>query len=101
MSGIRLTRDDQIRRTVIMSLLCRNVLDTGVVESQYGIDFKSYFARELNILADYVTQGLLEQQNGVFNVTDRGRLVVRKICMAFDVYLPEHLKSGRRFSRVL
>ena len=101
MSGIRLTRDDQIRRTVIMSLLCRNVLDTGVIESQYGIDFKSYFAGELNVLADYVSQGLLEQQNGAFSVTERGRLVVRKICMAFDVYLPEHLKSGRRFSRVL
>ena len=43
---------------------------------------------------------LLGGQQG-YEVTEKGRLVVRKICMLFDTYLSQHLQSGRRFSRVL
>lgn len=101
MSGVHLTHDDRVRRAVIMAFLCQNGLDPAQIEAGYQIDFASYFAPELEILARYVDQGLLTLTNGRYHVTDRGRLVVRKICMAFDIYLPEHLKRGRRFSRVL
>lgn len=101
MAGIHMTQDDLIRRAVIMAFLCQNGLDPGLIERAYQIDFKSYFAAECLTLARYVEQGLLEMQGSSYVVTERGRLVVRKICMAFDVYLPEHMKQGRRFSRVL
>lgn len=101
MAGVHLTGDDLIRRAVIMSFLCQNRLDPAAISKAYEIDFKSYFAVELQTLARFVEQGLLEQQDGCYVVTSRGRLVVRKICMLFDIYLPEHLKRGRRFSRIL
>lgn len=101
MAGIHLTPDDLVRRAVIMALLCQNGLEPAQIENAYQIDFKNYFAAELKSLARFVEQGLLEWSNGRYSVTPRGRLVVRKICMAFDIYLPDHLKQGRRFSRVL
>lgn len=101
MAGVHLTQDDLIRRAVIMSFLCQNGLDPVQIQKTYQIDFRNYFAAELQSLARFVEQGLLEAQGGRYIVTPRGRLVVRKICMAFDIYLPDHLKQGRRFSRVL
>lgn len=100
-AGVLLTRDDEIRRAVIMAFLCQNGLEPAQVEATYGIDFKDYFSSEMIALASFVEQGLLEQEGRNYRVTPRGRLVVRKICMAFDVYLPDHMKQGRRFSRVL
>lgn len=101
MAGVLLTRDDEIRRAVIMALLCQNGLEPEQIEAEYGIDFKDYFCNEMLSLANFVEQGLLEQEGRNYRVTARGRLVVRKICMAFDIYLPDHMKQGRRFSRVL
>lgn len=101
MAGIHLTPDDLIRRAVIMALLCQNGLEPAQIEKAYQIDFKNYFAAELQSLVRFIEQGLLDWADGRYTVTPRGRLVVRKICMAFDIYLPDHLKQGRRFSRVL
>jgi oxygen-independent coproporphyrinogen-3 oxidase len=100
-AGIRLTREDVIRRDVIMSLICQNILQPAVVGARYGIDFDTHFAGECALLKQYVSEDLLTYDGDTYAVTPRGRLVVRKICMAFDAYLPEHLKTGRRFSRVL
>ncbi|TNC89754.1 MAG: oxygen-independent coproporphyrinogen III oxidase [Alcanivorax sp.] len=100
-AGVVLSTDDEIRRAVIMSLLCQNWLIPAQIEAQFGIRFEHYFSSEIKSLNEFVNAGLLSLQNGVYNVTPKGRLVVRKICMLFDVYLPQHVKEGRRFSRVL
>ena len=100
-AGVVLSTDDEIRRAVIMSLLCQNWLIPAQIEEQFGISFSDYFANEIRSLNEFVQEGLLSFQSDVYNVTPKGRLVVRKICMLFDVYLPQHVKDGRRFSRVL
>ncbi|RLU02780.1 MAG: oxygen-independent coproporphyrinogen III oxidase [Ketobacter sp.] len=100
-AGVLLSTDDEIRRAVIMSLLCQNWLVPSQIEEQYGIVFEDYFFNEIRGLSDFVEEGLLVRQGGVYNVTSKGRLVIRKICMLFDIYLPQHMKDGTRFSRVL
>ena len=100
-AGVVLSTDDEIRRAVIMSLLCQNWLVPRHIEEQFGIVFEDYFFNEIRGLNEYVQAGLLTCQGGVYNVTPKGRLVVRKICMLFDIYLPQHMKEGARFSRVL
>ena len=100
-AGVVLSTDDEIRRAVIMSLLCQNWLVPSQIEEQFGIVFDEYFFNEIRGLKDFVQEGLLAYQGGVYNVTSKGRLVVRKICMLFDIYLPQHMKDGARFSRVL
>ncbi|MEE2731380.1 MAG: oxygen-independent coproporphyrinogen III oxidase [Pseudomonadota bacterium] len=100
-SGVMLSTDDEIRREVIMSLLCQNWLVPAQIEEHFGIVFSEYFRNEIMELNGFVQEGLLTHQGGVYNVTPKGRLVVRKICMLFDIYLPQHMKDGVRFSRVL
>lgn len=100
-AGVVLSTDDEIRRAVIMSLLCQNWLVPTQIEEQFNINFSSHFSSEINQLNLYVEEGLLARSGNNYHVTPKGRLVVRKICMIFDTYLPQHMKSGRRFSRVL
>lgn len=100
-SGVVLSTDDEIRRAVIMSLLCQNRLLPARIEEQFGVRFDEYFSNEIKDLNGFVEQGLLLGGQQGYEVTEKGRLVVRKICMLFDTYLSQHLQSGRRFSRVL
>ncbi len=99
--GAILTPEDELRRDVIMSLICGNQLDIAAIEDTYKIDFKSKFQNELAIMDDLARDGIVEKNNSGYVVTEKGRLVVRRVCMVFDQYLPEHLKNGQRFSRII
>lgn len=100
-SGVVLSQDDEIRRDVIMSIICHNKLDVEEISNMYGIDFNRYFSSEQALLKDYVSQGLLEFSKQGYKVTPRGRLAVRKVCMVFDAYLSQQLKTKNRFSRII
>ncbi|OFW04750.1 MAG: oxygen-independent coproporphyrinogen III oxidase [Acidobacteria bacterium RIFCSPLOWO2_02_FULL_67_36] len=101
--GYALSADDLIRRTVITELMCNFHVDRGRVEARFGIDFQSYFAGELAALSDTngpVADGFLTIGGDGLDVTPRGRLFVRNICMAFDRYLPAH-EGKPVFSRTI
>jgi len=51
--GLRLTSEDQLRRDVIMRLICRMGIDTAEIGERHGIDFASHFAREMHILGTW------------------------------------------------
>lgn len=101
--GYSLSPDDLLRRHVITQLMCNFHLDRGAVEARFGIDFEDYFAAELAELggpAGPVADGFLKVGPDALDVTARGRLFVRNICMAFDRYLPGH--AGKPvFSRTI
>lgn len=86
--GVRLTREDRLRRHVIMSLICELSLDTVECGSLFGIDFDAHFQRELAALSELETDGLLTLGDGRITVHERGRPFLRNICMPFDAYLP-------------
>ncbi len=48
--GLALTHDDILRRAVIMAIMCQGELQYEAIESAYLIDFKTYFAKELQSL---------------------------------------------------
>jgi len=100
-AGVVLTPDDEIRREVIMSIICHNKLEKAVIADEYDIDFDEYFSSEDEQLKEYVEQGLLETASYGYSVTPKGRLAVRKVCMVFDKYLSQHVKTGGRFSRII
>jgi oxygen-independent coproporphyrinogen III oxidase len=64
------------------------------------VDFKSYFARELGELTQMAGDGLVELQKNWIEVTPKGRLLVRNICMVFDGYL-NHERAPARYSKVI
>ena len=84
--GYILTADDAIRRQVIMRLMCDMGLDFAAMSDTLGLDFRAYFARELESMGDLEADGLLHLDSGGLAVTDLGRLLIRNIAVRFDAY---------------
>ena len=98
--GIALTRDDCIRRDVIKALICHFRLDFAAVEAQWDLTFDSYFADDIKLLAPLAKDGLVEVDEKGIQVTPKGRLLIRNICMCFDTYLRQKARM-QQFSRVI
>ncbi|MGL4861194.1 MAG: oxygen-independent coproporphyrinogen III oxidase [Enterobacteriaceae bacterium] len=97
--GFSLSQDDCLRRDVIKQLLCHFHLDMAAIERQYAIDFRDYFTTDLQLLQPMVEDQLLTLDDQQIQVTPKGRLLIRNICMCFDIYLRQHVR--RQFSRVI
>ena len=98
--GLALTEDDCLRRDVIKTLICNFQLDYQAIEQQYGIVFTDYFAPDLELLAPFERDGLVVRDEQGIRVTPRGRLLIRNICMCFDIYLRKQART-QQFSRVI
>jgi oxygen-independent coproporphyrinogen-3 oxidase len=85
--GTRLNMDDVLRRTVIQKLMCQFELSISVIEQAFPVVFRQYFAAELEQLAAMQADGLVSVNGDWISVSNRGRLLIRNICMVFDRYL--------------
>jgi len=97
--GFTLNEDDKLRRAVITKLICHFTLDISIIEKEYQIDFKTYFATEIAELETMQIDGLLTINEQQINILPAGRLLVRNICMPFDIYLRQN--TEQRFSKVI
>src|SRR5690606_17073060 len=100
MRGIQLSMDDLLRRTIIQALMCQFELSLESVQISNLIDFKQYFARELEQLREYEREGMLTLDDKWLVVTPKGRLLIRNICMVFDQYLQAN-QTLRNYSKVI
>ncbi len=98
--GLALSRDDLVRRSVIMSLMCQGHVLFESVEVAHLIDFKKYFATELQTLDGMQAQGLVVLQDGAIQVTELGWFFVRGVAMVFDKYLQAD-RTRARFSKII
>jgi oxygen-independent coproporphyrinogen-3 oxidase len=98
--GVMLERDDRIRRDVIKALMCNFYLDKAQIAAEYDIDFDGYFAEDLKLLQCFVDDGLVALTDTSIAVTKTGRMLIRNICMSFDVYLRDRARQ-QQFSRVI
>ena len=98
--GLAVSRDDLVRRAVIMAVMCQGQVQFESVELAYLIDFKSYFASEMNALADLAAQGLVELSENGIQVTPTGWFFVRAIAMVFDRYLQTD-RTRAKFSKII
>jgi oxygen-independent coproporphyrinogen-3 oxidase len=87
--GYELSDDEALRRAVIFALQCRQRVDFAEFETQYGIDFASYFERELAGLAPFVADGMASRDGSGISVTTKGRFFVRHVCRLFDRFLAD------------
>lgn len=99
--GYALSRDDQIRRDVIMHLMCDFELKPAMIEQEHGIDFHDYFQEDLRRLAPFVDDGLIDMSRNDITVSNIGRLFVRNIAMSFDRYYHERKEQAPMFSRTV
>jgi oxygen-independent coproporphyrinogen-3 oxidase len=98
--GLALTRDDLIRRNVIMALMCQGSLLFESINASCLIDFKQYFANELEQLRAMQEQGLVEVADQGIQVTPMGWFFVRGVAMVFDRYLQAD-RNRTRFSKII
>jgi oxygen-independent coproporphyrinogen-3 oxidase len=98
--GLALTRDDLVRRAVIMALMCQGRLSYESIELAYLIDIKSYFHKELEALQTQVAQGLVALDDAGIQVTAKGWFFVRAVAMVFDRYLQTD-RTRAKFSKIL
>ncbi|WP_442762993.1 oxygen-independent coproporphyrinogen III oxidase [Malikia spinosa] len=98
--GLALNRDDILRRSVIMAIMCQGELDFEAMGDAHLIDFKSHFARELERLGEMVAMGLVRLSDSSLEVTEQGWYFVRAIAMTFDKYLQSD-QDRARFSKII
>lgn len=98
--GMALSRDDLVRRTVIMALMCQGSVLFESVELSHLVVFKQYFASEMEALATMQDQGLLTIDESGIHVTELGWFFVRGVAMVFDKYLQAD-KNRARFSKII
>jgi oxygen-independent coproporphyrinogen-3 oxidase len=98
--GLALSRDDLLRRAVIMALMCQGRVQYESINLAWLIDFGRYFERELECLQTLQAQGLVELTSAGIEVTPMGWFFVRAVAMVFDRYLQTD-QDRARFSRIL
>ena len=98
--GLALSKDDLIRRSVIMALMCQGEALFESLEQAWLIDFRQYFAAEIELLEDMENQGLVQISAEGITVTALGWYFVRGIAMTFDRYLQAD-RNRARFSRII
>lgn len=98
--GLALSRDDLLRRAVIMAVMCQGAVLYEPMEQAWLIDFRAYFAAEMRALQELQANGLVELSEEGFQVTALGWFFVRAVAMLFDRYLQAD-KNRARFSRII
>ncbi len=85
--ALKLTDEDQIRKKVIMQIMCRGELNYNLFRDETGIEFAGKFRNEIERLKELEADGLLILMAKGFRITSTGRLFLRNIAMIFDEYL--------------
>ena len=98
--GLALSRDDLVRRAVIMSIMCQGSVLFEPMEQAWLINFREYFGSELAELKAMQANGLIELSDEGFKVTGLGWFFVRGVAMLFDRYLQAD-RNRARFSRII
>ena len=99
--GLALTRDDLVRRAVVMALMCQGRVAFELIELSHLIKVRDYFKAELDSLAELQDLGLCTLEPGAaVQVTATGWYFVPAVAMVFD----RHLRADQqreRFSRII
>ncbi len=99
--GVRVSREDKLRRDVITRLMCDLEVDKTSFGANWEIDFDTYFSDALAELSTMAHDGLVELTADKISVTAAGRIFLRNIAMPFDAYLKQSADGQPRFSKTV
>ncbi|MCC7076154.1 MAG: oxygen-independent coproporphyrinogen III oxidase, partial [Acidimicrobiia bacterium] len=86
--GTARSADDEVRRHVIMQIMCNGSVDWREVGARHGIVPSEYFGTELAALAtDADLAALVEVEADRLVLTDLGSYFPRNVAMVFDTHL--------------
>jgi oxygen-independent coproporphyrinogen-3 oxidase len=98
--GLALTRDDLVRRAVIMALMCQGRVEFESIDLAHLVNMRELFAAELVQLREFEALGMVNVTEHAIQVTATGWYFVRGIAMVFDRHLQSD-KVRERFSRII
>lgn len=98
--GLALTRDDLLRRSAMLALMCQGWLDFEAFELAHLVKVHEVFAPELVQLRELQGLGLVQVSARDIQVTATGWYFVRDMAMVFDRHLQTDRAHGR-LSRVI
>ena len=98
--GVTLTRDDEIRSTVIEQIMCTGRVDWSEIAVMFAIDPAAYFAGTKDAIAQFASFGIVTQSLRELVVTPQGRLLLRAVAMVFDKYKHAKREQTTTFSRI-
>ncbi|NDP37213.1 MAG: oxygen-independent coproporphyrinogen III oxidase [Rhodoferax sp.] len=98
--GLALTRDDLLRRAVIMAIMCQGRVLFESIELAHLVEFRKYFAPEMEALQKLADQGMVTVDETGIQVTDMGWFFVRAVAMVFDRYLQTD-RTRAKFSKII
>ena len=98
--GLALTRDDLLRRAVIMALMCQGRVEFESIELAHLVKMREAFATEFENLKPLEEMGLVTVTDQDIQVTAMGWYFVRAVAMVFDRHLQAD-KVRERFSRII
>jgi oxygen-independent coproporphyrinogen-3 oxidase len=99
--GVKLDRDDLIRKAVIMELMSNFKLNVKRVEKEFDIDFFDYFKESLKELEEFEKEGLVEINRDEIKTNQTGSMLIRNISMPFDAYMHKFKNSKKSFSKTV
>ena len=89
--GIKLSKDDKIRRSVVKTLRTYFEIDFLKINNQYGINFNKYFKKNLSHLKTFADDGLVKISDSSLLITELGVHFSPQITNVFDFYNPPEL----------
>jgi oxygen-independent coproporphyrinogen-3 oxidase len=98
--GLLIDDDDLLRAAVIQDLMCYDSLSFDDFGNEHGIDFREYFASEIEKLDVLEKDDLIVLSDTGIEITPRGRLLLRNIAMTFDRYIDLE-ENEHRFSKAI
>lgn len=101
--GFTLNQEDLVRRFVINRLLCYCELSFHEIARVFDINPREHFRHELQQLQPMMDDGLMVIDNNGINILNKGRLLIRRICMVFDEYLQQAANKVQpiRYSKII
>lgn len=88
-SGWRAGADESLRSELIQQLLCQRRLAIRELERAHGIEFRRYFAQELDRLESWVAAGFATDLGDRIEVGSRGLPWLRKMAACFEIRVEE------------
>lgn len=99
--GYRMNKDDEIRKYVIMNLMCNLEVSKGEAEKRFHINFDEYFGESAVQLEEFQKLRLVRNDRSGISILGAGRLLLRNIAACFDAYLPAMQNQQPVFSRTV
>ena len=97
--GLALTREDLMRRAIIMALMCQGRIDFDAVDAAHDARMRTDFAYELEAMRPLAEQGLVQLATDSLSLTELGWYFVRKVAGVFDCQLRAS-QSREQYSRI-